>query len=888
MRELLPFFPKPSRYAGIEDGVCRKNPADVRLTVALAFPDTYGVGMSYLGQKILCGVVNSRPRWLAERVMAPEREVAAVLRARNAPLCTLESDTPLAKTSCLAFSVTHELCYTNILYMLDLGGIPLRTADRPQSLADCPLVICGGGALLSAEPLAPFIDVMVLGDGEESLPDLLCLLEKALEADWPRRRLLEEARRIPGVYVPSLFADPASPGGPPIPLFADHARPARRIVADLDAAPYPARQITPVGAVHNRLSLEIARGCTRGCRFCHAGMVYRPARERSLPDILALLRDCLTRTGFDEVSFLSLSAGDFSALKGLCLTALEHCAAEQISLCLPSLRVGSIDDEILERMADLRRTGITLAPEAGSQRLRDVINKGVTEEALLLHAQKLVEHGWRQVKLYFMIGLPTETDDDLAGIAELCRKVRDAAHGGPRMAVTAAIAPFVPKPFTPFQWEEQISLEEMHRRTDLLRKLFTKQKGLKLRWHEPAMCLLEGILSRADRRMADVVEKAYRNGAIFCSWADNFDLAPWLDALRECALDARACTGPRVPGAPLPWSHLEAGVSENFLLRERSRALDANGAKITGDCRYGACNRCGACDTDAAPSLLARAGAENIVNRLVLPQRDQRAHAPALDPHGRLVCRTRPNRPPKIDASLTFKAAAYRVWHTKTAGSAFLSQLELQAMLDRALRRAGLPLAFSQGFHPLPLLSFGRALPVGVESLAEWFVVTLRAPLAPRELADRLALPPGMELVSVEQMPKDSRAEPAPAEKFCLRLAGDDISAAARCFEDFNARQAVTCMRKTKNGLRGVDIRPILHCWNTSLAPGFSNAGRSPVPAVTFVADWRMLYLSPLSFCCAVLATLGPEGALRPRLRLVKTAQLHTEDDIREASCKGA
>jgi radical SAM family uncharacterized protein/radical SAM-linked protein len=885
MRELLPFFPKPSRYAGIEAGVRRRNPADVRLTVALAFPDTYDVGMSYLGQKILYGVVNSQPRWLAERVMAPEREVAAVLRARNAPLCTLESDTPLAKTNCLAFSVTHELCYTNVLYMLDLAGIPLRTADRPQSLTACPLVIAGGGALLSAEPLAPFVDIMALGDGEETLPDMLRLLEKALEAAWPRRRLLEEARLIPGVYVPSLFLEPDRPGGPPTPLFADHARPARRIVTDLDAAPYPVRQITPVGAVHNRLSLEIARGCTRGCRFCHAGMVYRPARERSLPNILDLLRDCLARTGFDEVSFLSLSAGDFSALKGLCMDALDYCAAERISLCLPSLRVGSIDDEILERMADLRRTGITLAPEAGSQRLRDVINKGVTEEDLLLHARKLLEHGWRQVKLYFMIGLPTETDDDLAAIAELCRKVRDAARGGPRMTVTAAVAPFVPKPFTPFQWEAQISLEEMHRRTDLLRKFFTKQKCLKLRWHEPAMCLLEGILSRADRRMADVVEKAYKKGAIFCGWADNFDLAPWLDALKECALDALACTGSRVPGAPLPWSHLEAGVSEDFLLRERARALDANGAKITGDCRYGACRRCGACDTDAAPSLLARGGAESIGNRLVLPQRDQRAHSPTLDASGRLICRARPNRPPGIDMPLTVKAATYRVWHTKSAGSAFLSQLELQAALDRALRRAKLPLAFSQGFHPLPLLSFGRALAVGVESLAEWFTVTLRTPLAPREIAERLtALPPGVELVSVERLPKTGRAAPAPAEKFRLRLAGDDISAAARCFEDFTVQQSFTYTRKTKNGPRSADIRPLLHCWHTSVTS--SRAGGASAPAVTFVADWRTLYLSPLAFCCAVLTPLGPEDVLRPRLLLVKTAQLYTGDDIREASCK--
>ncbi|MDR3319696.1 MAG: TIGR03960 family B12-binding radical SAM protein [Desulfovibrio sp.] len=872
MRNLLHFFPKPSRYAGIEDGACRKNPADVRLTVALAFPDTYDVGMSYLGQKILYGVVNSNRRWQAERVMAPEREAAAVLRARNAPLCTLETDTPLAKTDCVAFSVTHELCYTNILYMLDLAGVPLRTADRPQSLADCPLVIAGGGALLSAEPLAPFVDVMVLGDGEESLPDLLCLLEKARVKVWPRMLLLEEARHIPGIYVPSLFTDPTTPDGPPYPLFADHARPARRVVANLDTAPYPTQQITPVGAVHNRLSLEIARGCTRGCRFCHAGMVYRPVRERSLPNILTLLRDCLTRTGFDEISFLSLSAGDFSALKGLCLSTLDHCAAEQISLCLPSLRVGSVDDEILERMADLRRTGVTLAPEAGSQRLRDVINKGVTEETLLLHAQKLLEHGWRRVKLYFMIGLPTETEDDLTAIVELCRKVRDAARYGPLLMVTAAVAAFVPKPFTPFQWEAQIPLEEMRRRVGLLRELFKGQKCLKLRWHEPAMCHLEGILSRADRRMADVVEKAYRNGAVFCGWTDNFTLTPWLAALKQCGLEADACTGERTPGVPLPWSHLEAGVSEAFLLRERAWAFNKNGARISGDCRYGVCRQCGACDTKDGPSRLARADAESIGNRLNLPQRDQNAHLPARDEQGRPICRTQPNRPPRIDAALTFKAATYRVWHTKTAGSAFLSQLELQATLDRALRRAKLPLAFSQGFHPSPLLSFGRAMPVGVESLSEWFVITMRDSLAPKDVAERLgrALPPGMELVRVEPLPKIRRAELALAEKFRLRLAEGDVSDTARCFETFAAQQSVACLRKTKSGLRSANIRPVLHCWNTD----------SDEPAVTFVADWRTVYLSPLAFCCAVLEPLGPEDDLRPRLRLVKTAQLFTGDEI--------
>lgn len=894
MRSLLPLLPRPSRFAGIEDGACRKDPAAMRLRLALAFPDTYEVGMSYLGQKILYGIANAEPGWWAERVMAPDREAGAVLRAHNSPLCTLESDTPLADLHCVSFSITHELCYTNVLYMLDLAGIPLRTADRSPDLRACPLVIAGGGALLSAEPLAPFMDMMVLGDGEESLPDVLRLLEKALEKGWARDRLLHEARLLPGVYVPSLFEpEPADPGHGLRALLADYTRPTRRIVTDLNNAAYPTRQVVPVGAVHNRLSLEIARGCTRGCRFCHAGMVYRPVRERSLENIAALLQDCLRETGFDEISFLSLSTGDFSALKTLCHGVLDRCAREQISLSLPSLRVGSIDDEIIERMADLRRTGCTLAPEAGSQRLRDVINKGVSEQALLLHAQKLLEHGWRQVKLYFMIGLPTENDEDLAAIAELCRKVRDAAgRGGPRLQVTAALSPFVPKPFTPFQWEAQIDQAEIRRRVDLVRELFKGRKCLKLRWHEPAMSHLEGILSRADRRMAEVVEKAYRKGAIFCSWMENFNLAPWLAALEECGIKPEDCIGPREVGGRLPWSHLEAGISEDFLLRERARALQG---KITEDCRYGACRQCGACDTKAGPSLLAGSGpgaeansaprleAETLEyrHRLIFPQRDQNAHEARRDAEGRLICRPQANRPPQIAAALAVKAAQYRIWHGKMGGSAYLSQLELQAILERALRRAGLPLAFSQGFHPLPLLSFGRALPVGVQSRAEWFALTLHEALDPKEVAARLAplLPPGMDLARVEIVDKSRRTEQAEAEAFCLSLPTErENQAAARCFEKFFALGGRMHSRETKNGPRTMDIRPLLRDWAVTRegVDKESEAGQ----AVTFVADWRTGYLSPLLFSMAILEPLDADNNLRSRMQLLKTAQIFANAEI--------
>ncbi|MCR4665832.1 MAG: TIGR03960 family B12-binding radical SAM protein, partial [Desulfovibrio sp.] len=485
MRSILSSIQKPSHYAGIEEGAVRKDPSSLSLHMALAFPDLYEVGMSYLGQKILYALVNEHAEWWAERVMAPEKETGDILREKGIPLATLESDTPLKDLDLIGFSVTHELCYTNILYMLDLAGIPLRHADRLASGEAYPLVIAGGGAIFSAEPLAPFMDLCVLGDGEAALPPLLRLLEAEKQSgNFSLSVFLEKACHLPGIYVPSFFD---RKDGRMVALRGPD-RPRRVIVPDLDAVPYPTRQVVPVGAVHNRLSIEIARGCTRGCRFCQAGMVYRPARERSTETIERLVHSALSETGFEEVSFMALSTGDYSALKALSHATLDYLHDKQISLSLPSQRVGSIDDTIIARMADLRRTGMTLAPEAGSQRLRDVINKGITEEELILHAQKLLEHGWRVVKLYFMIGLPFETDEDLLAIRDLCCRVRDAAgKGNPRLQVTAALSPFVPKPFTPFQWAAQCSVEEIGRRVRLVREAFSGKKGLRLRWHEPSV-----------------------------------------------------------------------------------------------------------------------------------------------------------------------------------------------------------------------------------------------------------------------------------------------------------------------------------------------------------------------------------------------------------------
>ena len=907
MRELLPLLPKPSRYLGIEEGSVHKAREQVRLHVGLVFPDMYEVGMSYLGQKILYGIVNERPHWQAERVFTPCREAGNILRAHGAPLCTLESDTPLDRLDVLGFSVTHELCYSNILYVLDLAGIPLRAKDRRLPRQDgrpWPLILAGGGCTLAAEPLAPFMDAMILGEAEAALPETLEQVERARRDHLERQDLLLTLSRIPGLYIPEFFEQ--GPDGSPRPLHAHHQRAVRRIVPDMDQALYPATQPIPFGAVHNRLALEIGRGCTRGCRFCQAGNIYRPARERGVASLRDLLNGCLSATGFDDVSYLSLSTGDFSALKELFMDTVERCASEQVSVSLPSLRVGSIDDAIMERMAGIRRTGATLAPEAGSQRLRDVINKGVTEEELILHVQKLFEHGWQQVKLYFMIGLPTETDEDLLAIVDLCRKARDAAGPGiKRLQITAAVSPFVPKAHTPFQWEAQISLEEIRRRIGVLLEAVKKEKRIKLRWHEPDMSVLEGLFSRGDRRLADVVESAYRKGAIFASWMDEFSLAPWLEALAERNLSLDEYTRERPTDAPLPWDHLHSGVSREFFLREREGALRG---KTAGDCRYTACRQCGVCDTAAGPSGLERVSgmAEqarygNILNKA---QRDQNAHSVSLDQHGRVIVRgqggkapTPPEReasgaetpdekngnkiqdhrpadqfpksgakskPPALAPHLIQKAAQWRVRYARKDAAAYISQLELQHIFDRALRRAGIPLSFSQGFHPLPLVSFGRALPVGVASECEWFSLFLRENRSPEEALEYLntALPKGLRVIAVDSLPVQAKCADAPRETYRMECLGSEVEARefSAAWERVAAAAALPWRREGKKGPRDLDARAF-----------FAHIMYDKTGCCILDTDWSTGYVSPLALCLHALAAVDHEAALQ-RVRLTRMA----------------
>ncbi len=575
---------RPSRYVGGEWGAALPDESPSSIRFCLAFPDVYEVGMSFVGYQILYGLLRDMEGVSVERAYCPWPDMEEALRGRKEPLTSLEGGRSLGEFDIVGFTLQYELSATGILTVLDLGGIPLRSVDRGDG---DPFVVAGGPGALAPEPLAPFFDVFCLGDGEELMPDLIRLVKET--EGQPRLDRLKAIAGAPGFYVP-LFVDVTS-GESGLFFRSDLPLPLRRrVVLDLDKAYFPSRMIVPsTGIVHDRLALEVFRGCTRGCRFCQAGMLYRPLRERSPETIVAQAKSLLETTGWEELGLLSLATCDYSGLSRVLDDLTPFLEERRIKLSLPSLRMDRASVELASRL-ESRKGSLTFAPEAGSQRLRDVINKGVSEEDIEGTLEALFDGGWQQVKLYFMMGLPTETRSDLEGIIDICNlALRLGRSRKAKVKVSASVAGFVPKAHTPFQWEPQLPMDDLRERGRYLRSL-VRDRYLTLHYHEPEQTFLEGVFSRGDRRLADVIEEAWRRGARLDGWTEHFNLATWMEAFEACSVDpVPYAQRRRSLDEGLPWDHIDSGLSRSFLLAERARAFEG---KTTPDCR-GGCNGCG-------------------------------------------------------------------------------------------------------------------------------------------------------------------------------------------------------------------------------------------------------------------------------------------------------
>ncbi len=733
---------KPAQYLGGEQGEARKAWDEVTCRMCLAFPDLYEIGMSHLGYKILYDIVNQRPEFLAERTYAVWEDMERELRSHAQPLCSLESARALHEFDIVGFSLQYELTYTNILQVLELGKIPLRADARTD--AD-PLIVAGGPTATHGEPMAPFIDAFLIGDGEAKVPELMQAWADMKRDGLPRAERLLHIAKLGGFYVPSLYKSVPTDETKMQVIEPDHPEapfPVRRsIVEDLNDYPFPVDgPIANCQTVFDRASIEVARGCTEGCRFCQAGMIYRPVRERAPKAIIDAMVRSVEEAGYDEASLTSLSTADYSAIAPLVRESIEALAPHQVSLSVSSLRAYGLSEDVLDDLKRQRAGGLTFAPEAGSQRMRDVVNKNVTDEQLMETAERVFSRGWNKMKLYFMIGLPTEEDDDVRDIVRTGARALDVARRvqrNKRARVTVSVSTHVPKPHTPFQWCAMDSPEEVIRKQSMLRhEAMTTRVQLKV--HSSAGSWLEGMLARGDRRLADVIEGAYARGARFDSWDEKLDLDAWTASLEETAIDPSWFLGTIPVSARLPWSHIDVGLEEGFLDREYRKALrnrlsppcgktvgsfvhHTNVKDAEAEKRRLVCYDCGiACDLTQMKQ--ERIGFLQSMDAL----EPREAPSPSESPPGDDLVDRRPFH--GVDQGPPMRV---RIGYRTIGRTAYTSHLDMVRSFPRMLRRVGLPLYYSEGFRPLPRLTFGPALPVGTASLCEHVDVRLRATESP-------------------------------------------------------------------------------------------------------------------------------------------------------------
>ena len=735
MIDLLEGIRMPVRYIGGEYGSITKEIDRKKIRILLAFPDTYEIGMSYLGFRILYRLLNDREDVYAERTFAPWPDMEKRLREREIPLFSLETRTPADQFDIIGFSMQYELGITNLLTMLDLGNIPVRSSDRSE---DHPLIIAGGPVVTNPEPYSPFIDLFFIGEAEEGFTRIIDIYLNGRSKDKSRKEILEDLNWLESVYVPELSKTAADPATGKLYRTDKNGNPLkirRRTIVDLQKYPYPVDLIVPYGkVVQDKVSVELSRGCGRGCRFCQAGYIYLPPRDRPKEEISSTIESSVKKYGYDEVSLTGLTPTDYHALDDLVLGMNRELKDKNISLSISSIRTENIPESLLDVIGGVRKTGFTLAPEAGTDRMRRVINKNLSEQQILESTNLLYKHGWSLIKLYFMIGLPTETDSDLIEISRLAEKILSSGRKtsiNPR--INLSISTFIPKPHTPFQWEPMDSMEEIRRKIKLVRRNL-RSRRIEMKYHEPELSYLEGLLSRGDVRIAEVIQKAWELGARFDGWADFHNFPLWQRAIEETGLEPEKYINTAIPTeAHLPWEHIDVGVNREFLLREQQRAY---AEKSSPGCGAVDCTACGVCEklSNEALSIIGKSKASD-------KKRKTDYELPADD------------ESTQTESHKTEEKHMYTAYYEKKGIYRYLSHFDIMKTFPKALRRAGINLAYSRGYHPKPIMSFPPPVQVGMEAERDFFDFTTAAPIDSENILEKInsTLPEGLRIKEIEQ-----------------------------------------------------------------------------------------------------------------------------------------